>query len=760
LSHHPDVEQKLRAELLSKLPKLGTDMQFVPSVQDLQDLTYLDATIYELMRLFPPGPLVHAHCKRDTILSDGTFLPAGTDVGLSVYTAGRIPSVCGPDAALFKPERFIDPETGELISFSSTKLYVFSAGPRACPGQQLAIMQLKTVLSCVLSRFHLQELPGQEITSLPGMALAKNSSVPNEIPCAVALHCIVIDSNSLSLRDPTMARALRLLAALWEATQVELHGRYSSRRVLALVKYFNETSLLRAILIALVTPLPCLAATVLVDVVKLADPAEGLQANSVFLLREYASYWLMSFLGAQQFRTSVPSLPYPNRLVVANTFVVAAGSVGVLYVLALGIGFPVPFTIILGCSGWVTSLLVSLAIVWTKKLREKPEAWPLVLNVVKEWMCQVGLVVIYPTYFYAFTTLSAKGKSGFALLLPAIKLFARNVFTRTVVHLSDEMAEIVIFNAEIFNALFVSYCMQNSPSIRTTLALMAADVIQLAVSLRDVNISHRSLEHLATLLKQEGQPQTDEASKSEANENQNVQTPVGPEETILQIAMKKKLWWAAPIAKRQAPAASVWPMLEADARDQDVSSGSASSLLPLPLLSTKRLFGGGSVQPTPPTISRGYRSRKTQIALQYSQEMRRLLYMTEFLVLLNYVEVVIPLVFSIYLVAMYQLPNRMYYSQLAGMDRGQLFETLQNVMVYCSLQLLSLLVLVVLLRYKLHFSPFRQLAFVLEKQWAGVQIKLVFWILNRWHELHVGAQLGQFAQQLSTQLLLHIWMVT
>ncbi|RLN87735.1 hypothetical protein BBJ28_00019041 [Nothophytophthora sp. Chile5] len=524
-----------------------------------------------------------------------------------------------------------------------------------------------------------------------------------------------------------MARALRLLVTWWEATQVELHGRYSSRRVLALAKYSNDTSLLRAILIALVTPLPCLAATVLIDVVKLADPAEGLQANSVFLLREYASYWLMSFLGAQQFRTSVPSLPYPNRLVVANTFVVAAGSVGVLYVLALGIGFPVPFTIILGCSGWVTSLLVSLAIVWTKKLREKPEAWPLVLNVVKEWMCQVGLVVIYPSYFYVFTTLSATGKAGFALLLPVIKLFARNVFTRTVVHLSDEMAEIVIFNAEIFNALFVAYCMQNSPSIWTTLALMAADFLQLAVSLRDVNISHRSLERLATQLKQEGRPQTDEATKS--NENQNVPTLVGPDEAILQIAMKKKHWWAAPIAKCQAPTATVWPMLEAEDRNLDASSGSASSLLPLPLLSMKRLFGGGSVQPTPPRICRGYRSRKSQITLQYSQEMRRLLYMTEFLVLLNYVEVVIPLVFlAIYLVAIYQLPNRMYYSQLAGMDRERLLETLQNVMVYCSLQLLSLLVLAVVLRYKLHFSAFRQLAFVLEKQWAGVQIKLVFWI--------------------------------
>ncbi|KAG3048606.1 hypothetical protein PC121_g19385 [Phytophthora cactorum] len=50
----------------------------------------------------------------------------------------------------------------------------------------------------------------------------------------------------------------------------------------------------------------------------------------------------------------------------------------------------------------------------------------------------------------------------------------------------------------------------------------------------------------------------------------------------------------------------------------------------------------------------------------------------EFLLLLNYVEVVIPLVFSIYMVT-YQLPNREYYAQLHGMTQGELMQTLENV---------------------------------------------------------------------------------
>ncbi|KAI9982875.1 hypothetical protein PInf_006675 [Phytophthora infestans] len=102
--------------------------------------------------------------------------------------------------------------------------------------------------------------------------------------------------------------------------------------------------------------------------------------------------------------------------------------------------------------------------------------------------------------------------------------------------------------------------------------------------------------------------------------------------------------------------------------------------------------------------------------------------MAEFLLLLNYVEVVVPLVFSLYMFATYQLPNREFYSQLHGMTQSELMQTLENVMFYCLLQLVSLLLLAFILQRKLGLSPMHQLAFVLEKQYSGVQTRLVFWV--------------------------------
>ncbi|KAE9116709.1 hypothetical protein PF010_g8867 [Phytophthora fragariae] len=83
---------------------------------------------------------------------------------------------------------------------------------------------------------------------------------------------------------------------------------------------------------------------------------------------------------------------------------------------------------------------------------------------------------------------------------------------------------------------------------------------------------------------------------------------------------------------------------------------------------------------------------------------------------------------AIYLYGMYHLPNRDYYVQLHGIDHDQLLRMINGVLFYCSLQLVSLFVLFFLLYCLLGLSPIHQLAFVLEKQFSGVQLKLVFWV--------------------------------
>lgn len=62
------------------------------------------------------------------------------------------------------------------------------------------------------------------------------------------------------------------------------------------------------------------------------------------------------------------------------------------------------------------------------------------------------------------------------------------------------------------------------------------------------------------------------------------------------------------------------------------------------------------------------------------------------------------------------------------MDEEKLRQTIGNVMLYCFLQLVSLVTLFIVLWHRLQISGLRQLAFVLEKQGEQVQTKLIFWV--------------------------------
>ncbi|KAL3673333.1 hypothetical protein V7S43_001049 [Phytophthora oleae] len=171
LSLNPHVEEKLRAELLDKLPTLDSDFDYVPEMHDVRALPYLEATITEALRLFSPVGLAQKLCVRDTVFPDGTFVPKGSNVALVYHAMARMPGVWGANASSFVPDRFIDPETGDMLKVSSSKFSAFNTGPRVCVGRKLAMMEMQMVVACVVSRFHLDEVPGQDVTCSGGLTI-------------------------------------------------------------------------------------------------------------------------------------------------------------------------------------------------------------------------------------------------------------------------------------------------------------------------------------------------------------------------------------------------------------------------------------------------------------------------------------------------------------------------------------------------------------------------------------------------------------
>ncbi|ETL35457.1 hypothetical protein L916_12424 [Phytophthora nicotianae] len=472
-----------------------------------------------------------------------------------------------------------------------------------------------------------------------------------------------------------------LFANMWESMQVELHGIYSTARVLQLAKHERTSNWIHDIAILFGIPLPCVAVTVLIDVFPLADPTDSIDANTMSFVRVYYSFVVFSLVATHLVRTVMPSRSFTVIRALLNALVISAITVCILYGMTRSIGFPLPFSVLTVSPAWTVLTAIFVVVEWAAQIRSNPDTQQAVITLIKLWICDALMVFIYPAFFYIFTTLSLDGQRAFALLLPVIKLIMRNLFARVTVHFSDATPEFVVFHAEVFNSLFMSYCMQKSPSIWTTLQITIADALLTVVSLRDIESARRGLKSLERRIdKKKGWGRFHNSAQ---NGRYLEQTTLDRASTLLQQNENQentRISSTADIVR----IASFCDRVLNDAKAEGEEVDTRKTVVMPKNMDPSSSLAGGMVRATGVAVHpisndrTDIGSSNMSITLRYTCKVRRLLYMAEFLVLLNYVEVFIPLVFSLNTLATYHLPNRTYYPAFDGMDEHQLMQTLQN----------------------------------------------------------------------------------
>ncbi|GAB9476317.1 Cytochrome p450 [Globisporangium polare] len=163
LAQYPEQQEKI----LQELKTLDTSAL---TYDDVKKLKYLDAFVWETLRLYPTAPLNTRQTAEDDILPDGTFVPAGTDIIVSSYYMGRNnAALWGDDQLVFRPERWLEMKTRP----SAYEFPVFQAGPRICPGMNMAILETKTFIAILLQKFHVKIQDGEQVKDRPSvLALA------------------------------------------------------------------------------------------------------------------------------------------------------------------------------------------------------------------------------------------------------------------------------------------------------------------------------------------------------------------------------------------------------------------------------------------------------------------------------------------------------------------------------------------------------------------------------------------------------------
>jgi cytochrome P450 len=132
--------------------------------EETKSLVYLGAVLYETLRLYPPGPFVRKTVVADDTMPSGHAVHAGDTIIVSFHSMGRMDDVWGKDCLDYNPYRWLSEDGGnKLMYVPSHKFLAFNSGPRICPGKDIAVMQMKTIVSAVVWNFDLEVVEGQTI---------------------------------------------------------------------------------------------------------------------------------------------------------------------------------------------------------------------------------------------------------------------------------------------------------------------------------------------------------------------------------------------------------------------------------------------------------------------------------------------------------------------------------------------------------------------------------------------------------------------
>jgi cytochrome P450 len=148
LASQPEIRRRWATEADRVL---GEEL-FPGAYERVGELRYGEAVLRESMRLKPVAPVIVLEALVDTVLAD-TRIPSGTVLFLLTRSAG-LRSV--ERAQEFDPDRWLGEDGRPGGAPDQRAFLAFGAGPRFCPGRNLAFLEAKAALAMIAHNFEIE----------------------------------------------------------------------------------------------------------------------------------------------------------------------------------------------------------------------------------------------------------------------------------------------------------------------------------------------------------------------------------------------------------------------------------------------------------------------------------------------------------------------------------------------------------------------------------------------------------------------------
>ena len=171
----PEVQQRLRAEVLEVLGSRAGAPDRPLGFEDLRQLSYGAAIFNETLRLYPPLSFFSRESQASTELA-GSRCPMRALVTISPWVIQRHEQHWSEPNA-FRPERFLSDANADDRRWARDAFLSYGLGPRKCPGAAFAQQEALLVLAELVRRFEVLPDPEHEPELVARLTLRSRNGI-------------------------------------------------------------------------------------------------------------------------------------------------------------------------------------------------------------------------------------------------------------------------------------------------------------------------------------------------------------------------------------------------------------------------------------------------------------------------------------------------------------------------------------------------------------------------------------------------------